>query len=175
MQSANNLEILIINIFQQCTNCAVLVGDVPPPDDFVWPPDPRQQQALQFNSMISEIVDKLQTRDKRHIGKVHLPVANRNMGTHFNNWPTTNGYQYMAYEFAERLWEVDEKNGWISDPVAVATPTSTPSPSCTPLTDCSNPSLEDGNGLCTCTASSATVTITPSGGPGNACPTQTCS
>lgn len=36
---------------------------------------------------------------------------------------------------------------------------------------CSNPSLEDGDGICTCTQGTVTSTITPAGGPGNACPT----
>lgn len=36
---------------------------------------------------------------------------------------------------------------------------------------CSNPSLEDGDGICTCTQGTVTTTITPVGGPGNACPT----
>ena len=45
--------------------------------------------------------------------------------------------------------------------------------------DCTNPSLEDGDGICTCYKvggpASYTITITPPGGPGNVCPTTTCS
>lgn len=43
-------------------------------------------------------------------------------------------------------------------------------PSSTASIYCSNPSLEDGDGLCTCVSASTTfTTFTPSGGPGNSC------
>ncbi|KAL8699462.1 MAG: hypothetical protein Q9201_005989 [Fulgogasparrea decipioides] len=47
----------------------------------------------------------------------------------------------------------------------------TPAPPRTAGLDCSNPSLEDGDGICTCTQGTITTTITPAGGPGNTCPT----
>jgi len=36
---------------------------------------------------------------------------------------------------------------------------------------CTDPSLEDSDGLCTCNQGTVTTTITPAGGPGNTCPT----
>lgn len=49
---------------------------------------------------------------------------------------------------------------------------SSPPPTPTPTSlYCTNPSLEDGDGLCTCTQGVVTTTITPAGGPGNSCPT----
>lgn len=53
---------------------------------------------------------------------------------------------------------------------AAASPTIT-SPAAVPSLYCTNPSLEDGDGICTCTQGSVTTTITTVGGPGNACPT----
>lgn len=47
---------------------------------------------------------------------------------------------------------------------------SSPTTSSSVSADCSNPSLEDGDGLCTCHAGSATTVVTPDGGPGNTCP-----
>jgi hypothetical protein len=47
-------------------------------------------------------------------------------------------------------------------------PTSTPTP--TESVYCTNPSLEDGDGICTCNYGTVTfTTFTPSGGPGNEC------
>lgn len=63
-------------------------------------------------------------------------------------------------------------------PIPTGTPSSTTvvrlTPSASPKTVglyCSNPSLEDGDGICTCTQGTITTTITPAGGPGNTCPT----
>lgn len=57
----------------------------------------------------------------------------------------------------------------------VATSTAAPPPppttTATPSLYCSDPSLEDSDGLCTCNEGSVTTTVTPVGGPGNACPT----
>ncbi|CAG8953742.1 hypothetical protein HYFRA_00006632 [Hymenoscyphus fraxineus] len=47
-------------------------------------------------------------------------------------------------------------------------PTITPSP--TMHLYCTNTSPEDGDGICTCNVGVHTTTITPPGGPGNACP-----
>ena len=56
--------------------------------------------------------------------------------------------------------------------------TSGSNPPCVDLL-CTNPSLEDGDGICTCTGTGVTptptYTITPAGGPGNLCPSSTCS
>jgi hypothetical protein len=52
--------------------------------------------------------------------------------------------------------------------------TTTTPPSSTASVYCSNPSLEDGDGLCTCNVGTLTfTTFTPSGGPGNSCQAST--
>lgn len=56
--------------------------------------------------------------------------------------------------------------------VAVSRSSKAPTATTTAAFLCSNPSLEDGDGLCTCSVGSSLVgTYTPSGGPGNSCPT----
>lgn len=55
-------------------------------------------------------------------------------------------------------------------PAAPAT-TAAPVSSASPSLYCTNPSLEDGDGICTCNQGTFTTTITPAGGPGNNCPT----
>jgi hypothetical protein len=54
--------------------------------------------------------------------------------------------------------------------IAAASSTITSAPA-GPSLYCTKPSLEDGDGICTCTQGTVTKTITPAGGPGAACPT----
>ena len=72
----DNLANLIAYASGQCQNCAVLVGDVPTTGDFVWPPSPEQKQRLQFNALLSNLVNEQQTRYGRHVMKVHFSPAN---------------------------------------------------------------------------------------------------
>ena len=56
-------------------------------------------------------------------------------------------------------------------PAAASTTLDAASTTPAPSLYCTNPSLEDGDGICTCNEGTFTTTITPVGGPGNACPT----
>lgn len=126
-ETRNELYSLLDYIFEECANCVVLVGDIPPVVDFGWPPTPRQRQALQFNAMISEVVNKQQSihtfkRDrlhKRHVSKVHFTPAGGdiyNESDNGNGYPTNNGYHKMAYDIHERI--VDAKSfAWIQEPI----------------------------------------------------------
>lgn len=61
-----------------------------------------------------------------------------------------------------------------SSSTTVSSLTTTAPPSSAASVYCSNPSLEDGDGLCTCNVGNVTfTTFTPSGGPGNSCQAST--
>ncbi|KAI9759243.1 MAG: hypothetical protein M4579_002452, partial [Chaenotheca gracillima] len=55
-------------------------------------------------------------------------------------------------------------------PTTVPKTTAPPATTQAPSWGCTNPSLEDGDGLCTCNLGSKSTVITPAGGPGNTCP-----
>lgn len=122
----NDLETLINYIFTECENCVVLVGDLPPVGKFQWPPSQRQRQVLQFNAMISEIVNKQQAlhipeggnHTRRHVLKVHFTPAGGDIYGD-NGYPNNNGYRKMAYDIHERLVDA-AAYGWVQEPFRVA-------------------------------------------------------
>lgn len=116
-RTRNDLEDLVTFIFDQCENCAVLVGDMPSYPNFSWPPSARQKQRLQFNAMISEVVNKQQTlyansAGPRHVLKAHFTPSTRDTD---GNFPNENGYDRMAYDLEERIWDLAQY-GWIAAP-----------------------------------------------------------
>jgi hypothetical protein len=87
--------------------------------------------------------------------------------------PKPFGYEAMKNFFIQRLKDdgipgVVPNSGTPSAPPPPVSITSAPGP--TPSVYCTNPSLEDGDGLCTCNVGTFIfTTFTPVGGPGNSC------
>ncbi|SMR57215.1 unnamed protein product [Zymoseptoria tritici ST99CH_1E4] len=116
------LETFIKYLLGECKGCVILLGDLPPPTTgFSWPPAPRQRQVLQFNAMISEVVNKIQTQHKSHhngtrkdmLTKVHFTPATKDIQPD-NGYPNNDGYLKMAYDIHERLWDANQR-GWLHD------------------------------------------------------------
>ncbi|SMY27274.1 unnamed protein product [Zymoseptoria tritici ST99CH_1A5] len=93
------LETLIKYLLGECKGCVILLGDLPPPiTGFSWPPAPRQRQILQFNAMISEVVNKIQTQHmlphhgtrRGLVTKVHFTPATKDIYPD-NGYPNNDG------------------------------------------------------------------------------------
>ena len=117
-RTRNQLDGLVDHVFSQCENCVLLLAHIPPYGlwNFQWPPTRRQQMVIQFNAMISEIVNKKRTLNGYKILKVHTTASNSDL---FNDeFPNQRGYEKIAYDWAERLSDAWHFN-WIEPPVIV--------------------------------------------------------
>lgn len=117
------LEELIDTIFEQCAgSCMMILSHAPPRTNvFDWPPSPQLKQVVQWNSILSEMVNKKATLNEYKIMAMHPPVSAHDIFED-NGWPTNYGYQKIAYEFAERLF-VAKRLDWIPAPVDFDDPT----------------------------------------------------
>jgi hypothetical protein len=147
------------------------------------------QNVIKYNAGISATVDA-RIAQGQHISRVHgtTTTFDHDLGDDLNL--SDKGYSLTGDAWTERITVVDTL-GWLEPPNgASATHTGPttfltsstlyqPPSSTSTITSaaaasslyCTNPSLEDGDGFCTCNQGTVTTTITPAGGPGNTCPT----
>lgn len=75
-------------------------------NELVWPPTIQQKQAIQYNALMAELVNRKITQGGRPIRMVH-PSSVTNQNQHPGGiYPNDPGYIRIAYDFAERIADV---------------------------------------------------------------------
>jgi len=199
LTTVDTLSTFVDYLFAQCPDAVILVQHIPAIgcEDFGPSMSATMQNVIKYNAGISAMVDT-RIAQGQHISKVHGTTTTFDHYLEDSLNPNDKGYSLIGDAWTERITVVDQL-GWLEPPdvaysasatytspttfltstsiITSATAASSPttatvtSAPATPSLYCTDPSLEDGDGLCTCNQGTVTTTITPAGGPGNACPT----